>query len=63
VAVTEGGVNIPSFTIQKAPNSSGALQIRFTLPASITGSQIPVTISVDGELSMPVYINVAAAGA
>jgi hypothetical protein len=63
VTVTEGGVNIPSFTIQKGPNGSGALQIRFTLAASITGNQIPVTISVDGELSMPVYINVSAAGA
>ena len=63
VTVTEGGVNIPSFTIQKAPNGSSALQIRFTLAASITGSRIPVTISVDGELSMPVYINVAAASA
>jgi hypothetical protein len=63
VTVTEGGVNIPSFTIQKAPGGSGALQIQFMLAASITGNQIPVTISIDGELSMPVYINVAAAGA
>jgi hypothetical protein len=63
VTVTEGGVNIPTFTIQKAPDGSSALQIQFTLAASIAGNQIPVTISLDGQLSMPVYINVAAPGA
>jgi hypothetical protein len=56
-------VNIPTFTIQKAPDGSSALQIQFTLAASIAGNQIPVTISLDGQLSMPVYINVAAPGA
>ena len=59
VAVTEGGINISSFTIQKAPNGSGALQIQFTLAAAITGNQIPITISFDGDLSMPVYINIS----
>ena len=59
VTVTEGGVNIASFMIQQAPDGSGALQIQFTLAASITGSQIPIAISLDGQLSMPIYINVA----
>jgi hypothetical protein len=62
VTVTEGGVNIPSFTIQQGPDGSGTLQIQFTLAASITGNQIPIAISLDGDLSMPVYINVAASG-
>jgi len=60
VTVTEGGVNIPSFTIQQGPDGSGTLQIQFTLAASITGNQIPIAISLDGDLSMPVYINLAA---
>jgi hypothetical protein len=62
VTVTEGGVNIPSFTIQQAPDGLGALLIQFTLAASISGSQIPITISLDGDLSMPIYVNVAASG-
>jgi uncharacterized protein (TIGR03437 family) len=60
VAVAEDGVIIPSFTIQPAPGNSGALLIQFTLAAAVTGQQLPVTVSVDGDLSMPIYINVAA---
>jgi len=60
VAVTEGGVNIPSFTIQAATGQSGVLLIQFNLAASVTGTQVPITISRDGDLSYPVYINVAA---
>jgi len=60
VAVTEGGVNIPAFTIQPAPNGSAALLVQFALTASVSGQQVPVTVSVDGDLSMPFYITVAA---
>jgi len=62
VTVTEGGVNIPSFTIQEAPDGSTDLLIQFSLAASITGSQVPVAITLDGDLSMPVYIDVPATG-
>lgn len=60
VAVTEGGVNIPAFTIQQAADNSGNLVIQFALTASVEGQQVPVTVSLDGDLSMPFYINVAA---
>ncbi|HVN07046.1 MAG TPA: matrixin family metalloprotease [Bryobacteraceae bacterium] len=60
VAITEGGINIPAFTIQQATDGSGNLLISFALTASVTGQQVPVTISLDGDLSMPFYINVAA---
>jgi uncharacterized protein (TIGR03437 family) len=59
VGVAEGGVSIPVFTIQKAQDGSGDLLIQFVLAASITGQQVPVTVTVDGDLSMPFYITVA----
>ncbi|MGA2590088.1 MAG: matrixin family metalloprotease [Bryobacteraceae bacterium] len=59
VAVTEGGVNIQEFTIQAAPNGSDALDIQFVLSSSASGPQVPVVVSLDGDLSMPLYIDVA----
>lgn len=61
VAITEGGVNIPAFTIQPAQDGSGNLLIQFALTASVTGPQVPVTVSLDSDLSMPLYITVLAA--
>ena len=60
LAVTEGGVNIATFALQAASDGSGAVQIQFALAASVTGNQVPIVVSVDGDWSMPVYINVAA---
>jgi hypothetical protein len=60
VGIVEGGVSIPVFTIQQAQNNSSDLLIQFALTASVTGQQVPVTVSLDGDLSMPFYINIAA---
>jgi len=60
VAVAEGGVSIPGFTIQQAQDGSGNMLIQFRLTASVTGAQVPVTVSLDGDLSLPTYINIAA---
>jgi hypothetical protein len=57
VGIAEGGVSIPVFTIQQAQDGSGDLLIQFVLAASVTGQQVPVTVSLDGDLSMPFYIN------
>jgi hypothetical protein len=59
VGVAEAGVSIPLFTIQQAQDGSGDLLIQFVLTASVTGQQVPVTVSLDGDLSMPFYINIA----
>ena len=58
--VTEGGVRMPVFTVQQAQDGSGDMLIQFALAASITGQQVPVTVSLDGNLSMPFFINIAA---
>jgi len=60
VGVAEAGVSIPVFTIQQAQDGSSDLLIQFVLAASIAGQQVPVTVSLDGDLSMPFFINVAA---
>jgi hypothetical protein len=62
VGIAEGGVSIPVFTIQQPQDGSNNLLIQFVLTASITGQQVPVTISLDGDLSMPFYIDIAAPG-
>jgi uncharacterized protein (TIGR03437 family) len=59
VAVAEGGVSIPFFTIQPAQDGSGNLLIQFVLTASVTGQQVPVTVSQDGDLSMPFFIDIS----
>jgi hypothetical protein len=63
VELTEGGVSIPAFTIQQAQDGSGDLLIQFALTASVTGQQVPVVVSLDGDLSKPFSINVAAPAA
>ena len=60
VGITEAGVSIPAFTIQLAQDGSGNLLIQFALAASITGQQVPVTVSRDGDLSEPILMDVAA---
>lgn len=60
VGVTEGGVSIQSLTIQNGPDGSNALAIQFTLDSSVNGDQVPVVVSLDGDISMPLYINVQA---
>jgi uncharacterized protein (TIGR03437 family) len=63
VTVTEGGVNIQTFTIQNGPDGSGAVEIQFALDASVTGSQVPIVVALDGDISMPFYLNVQAPAA
>ena len=58
VGVAEGGVSIPVFTISQAQDGSRNLLIQFVLAAGITGQQVPVTVSLDGDLSMPFYVTV-----
>jgi uncharacterized protein (TIGR03437 family) len=60
VGVAEAGVSIPGLTIQQAQDGSNDLLVQFTLSASIAGQQVPVTVSLDGDLSMPFFINIAA---
>jgi hypothetical protein len=62
VGVAEGGVSIPFFTISPASDGSGNLLITFQLTASVAGQAVPVTVSQDGDLSMPAYIDVSASG-
>ncbi|MGA3040276.1 MAG: carboxypeptidase regulatory-like domain-containing protein [Bryobacteraceae bacterium] len=62
VAVAEGGVSIPVFAILVPQDGSSNLLIQFALTASVTGQQVPVTVSLDGGLSTPFYINIAAGG-
>jgi len=63
VGVIEGGVRIPVFTIQQAQDGTNNLLIQFALDASVTGQQVPLIVTLDGDLSMPFYINVAAPAA
>ncbi|HLY19248.1 MAG TPA: IPT/TIG domain-containing protein [Bryobacteraceae bacterium] len=59
VTLAEAGASIPEFTISQAQDGSGDLFITFALAASVTGQQVPVTVALDGDLSMPFYISVA----
>jgi hypothetical protein len=63
IAVAEGGISIPVFTIQLAQDGSNDLLIQFVLTASVTGQQVPITVSLDGDLSMPYFIDIAAPSA
>jgi uncharacterized protein (TIGR03437 family) len=58
IGIAEGGVSIPVFTVQQAQDNSGDLLIAFVLDASITGQQVPVTVTLDGDLSLPYFINI-----
>ncbi len=63
VQVTEGGVNIPAFTVAAAQDGSGNLLIQFALTASVSGPQVTtVTVSQDGDWSAPAYITLSAPG-
>ena len=56
VQVNVGGMNITPTAVTEVSNTS-TYQVQVTLsPAVNTGAQIPVTISVNGETSLPVYI-------
>ena len=55
VHVIVGGLDIPAAVVSAADN--GAFQVRITLPASVTtGQRVPITISIDGKTSLPLYI-------
>jgi Matrixin/IPT/TIG domain len=60
VQVLENGVAIPSFTIQQATDGSNDLLIQFSLSPSISGSQIAIAITLDGDLSLPVLLDIGA---
>jgi hypothetical protein len=61
VTVTEGGVNIPAFTITTANDGSQNLLIQLALTHSIAGPQVTaITVSQDGDLSAPAYITLSA---
>jgi uncharacterized protein (TIGR03437 family) len=60
VQVTAGGVNIPAAVVSEVAKTA-AYQVQFTLDPSVApGAQVPVTVSINGEVSLPVYIPVAA---
>ncbi|MGC9947259.1 MAG: matrixin family metalloprotease [Bryobacteraceae bacterium] len=60
MGVAEGGVSIPGFTMQQAQDGSNNLAIEFVLTASVTGQDVPLTVSLDGDLSMPYFITIEA---
>jgi len=56
VRVTVGGVTRMAAVVSEVGTSS-TYQVQFTLDASVpTGAQIPVTISVNGKTSLPIFI-------
>ncbi len=61
VQVTAGGVNIPAAVVSEV-SKTATYQVQFTLdPAVAGGAQVPVTVSINGEISLPVYIAIASA--
>ncbi len=58
VQVTVGGVTRIAAVVSEVGTTS-TYQVQFTLDPSVpTGAQIPVTISINGETSLPVYITI-----
>ncbi len=56
VQVTAGGVVITPTAITEVSTTT-TYQVQFTLdPAVATGAQVPVTITINGKTSLPVYI-------
>jgi uncharacterized protein (TIGR03437 family) len=56
VHVTVGGVSRMPAVVSQVGNTS-TYQVQFTLDASVpTGAQVPVTITINGKTSLPVYI-------
>lgn len=55
VRVTAGGRVMPAG--QVSPVSSSTYTVQFTLDPSIAaGAQVPLTVTIDGKTSLPVYI-------
>ena len=64
VRVIVGDATITPFYAGRAPELPGADQIDFTLPANVqTGCNVPLQVSVGGQLSNPTTIAVAPASA
>jgi len=60
VLVTVGGVTRMAAVVSEVGTTS-TYQVQFTLDASVpTGAQIPVTVSLNGKTSLPVYIPINA---
>jgi uncharacterized protein (TIGR03437 family) len=56
VHVTVGGLDIRVAIVSQVSNTA-TYQVQFTLdPAVTTGAKVPVTVSIDGRTSLPVYI-------
>lgn len=61
VQVTVGGLNITPTAVSEVSPTSTTYQVQFALsPAVTTGAQIPVTISINGSTSLPIYIPINA---
>jgi uncharacterized protein (TIGR03437 family) len=58
VHITIGGDDMPAGSVTEGNGRSYLIQ--FTLDQAVpTGAQIPLTVSIDGETSLPVYIPIA----
>jgi uncharacterized protein (TIGR03437 family) len=58
VHVKVGGLDTPAGSVM--PANGSAYTVQFKLDASVaTGAQVPLTISIDGKTSLPVYIPIA----
>jgi uncharacterized protein (TIGR03437 family) len=58
VQVNVGGLNITPSAVSQVSTTS-TYQVQFTLAPSVpSGAQVPVTISINGKTSLPVYIPV-----
>jgi uncharacterized protein (TIGR03437 family) len=56
VQVNVGGLNITPTAVNEVSTGT-TYEVQFTLGAAVaTGTQVPVTISINGETSLPVYI-------
>ncbi len=56
VQVNVGGLNVTPAAVSEVSTTS-TYQVQFTLdPAVTTGAKVPVTISINGKTSLPVYI-------
>ncbi len=58
VHVKAGGIDIPAGSV--APANGSAYTVQFKLDSAVTtGAQVPLTVSIDGKTSLPVYIPIA----
>jgi uncharacterized protein (TIGR03437 family) len=58
VLVTAGGVNMMAATVTDLNATTDVIQFKLD-PNVAPGAQVPLTISIDGKTSLPVYIAVA----